>query len=65
MNYSFDKEIFLTHLAQTTPFPFQIPIERAEGIYLYTPTGRRYTDMISGIAVSNLGHRHPKVVAAI
>lgn len=65
MNYSFDQEIFFNHLAQTTPFPFQIPIERAEGIYLYTPTGKRYTDMISGIAVSNLGHRHPKVVTAI
>lgn len=63
MEYS--PEVFLTHLAQTTPFPFLIPIERAEGIYLYEPGGRRYIDLISGIGVTNIGHRHPKVVQAI
>lgn len=62
-NYSPDT--FLNHLAQTNPFPFLIPIERAEGIYLYTPEGRRYMDLISGIGVSNIGHCHPKVVEAI
>jgi acetylornithine/succinyldiaminopimelate/putrescine aminotransferase len=65
MHDSFSPDIFLNHLAQTTPFPFQIPIEKAEGVYLYTPDGKRYTDLISGIAVTNIGHRHPKVVAAI
>lgn len=62
---NFDQEIFLNNLAQTSPFPFLIPIERAEGIYLYAPDGRRYTDLISGIGVSVIGHRHPKVVQAI
>jgi acetylornithine/succinyldiaminopimelate/putrescine aminotransferase len=61
----FSPEVFLNHTAQTTPFPFGIPVERAEGIYLYTPDGRRYTDFISGIGVSNLGHRHPAIVKAI
>jgi len=61
----FSKEIFLNHIAQTTPDPFQIAVERAEGVYLYTPDGKAYMDMISGIGVSNLGHRHPKVIAAI
>ena len=61
----FSKEIFLKNLAPTSPFPFLIPIERAEGVFLYTPGGKRYFDMISGIGVSNLGHRHPKVVKAI
>lgn len=61
----FDERIFLTNLAQTTPFPFKIPVERAEGIYLYSPDGKRYMDMISGIGVSNIGHRHPRVVQAI
>lgn len=65
MEDSFSTTIFLDHLAQTTPFPFLIPIERAEGVYLYGPDGKRYTDMISGIAVANLGHGHPKVVEAI
>jgi acetylornithine/succinyldiaminopimelate/putrescine aminotransferase len=63
MEYS--SEVFLNHLAQTTPFPFLIPVERAEGIYLYEPEGKRYIDLISGVGVTNLGHRHPKVVQAI
>lgn len=61
----FSKEIFLNNLAQTTPFPFLLPIERAEGIYLYTPDGKRYTDLISGVSVSNLGHSHPKIIDAV
>jgi acetylornithine/succinyldiaminopimelate/putrescine aminotransferase len=63
MEYS--EETFLHHLAPTNPFPFLIPVERAEGIYLYSPDGKRYTDMISGIGVTNIGHRHPKVIEAI
>lgn len=61
----YSADIFLHNLAQTTPFPFLIPIERASGIYLYGPDGKRYMDMISGIGVSNIGHRHPHVVKAI
>ena len=64
-NDAYSSEVFLTHLAQTSPFPFLIPIERAEGVFLYTPEGKRYFDLISGIAVANVGHRHPKVVEAI
>jgi acetylornithine/succinyldiaminopimelate/putrescine aminotransferase len=62
---NFDRETFLNNLAPTSPEPFLIPIERAEGIYLYEPGGKRYIDLISGIGVSAIGHRHPKVVAAI
>jgi acetylornithine/succinyldiaminopimelate/putrescine aminotransferase len=62
---SFSPEIFLKNLAQTTDSPYLISIERAEGIYLYGPDGKRYIDLISGIGVSNIGHRHPKVVKAI
>ncbi len=65
MTSPYSEDVFLRHLAPTTPFPFKIPIERAEGIYLYSPDGKRYTDMISGIGVSNIGHRHPHVVDAI
>ena len=61
----FSQEIFLKHLAPTSPFPFLIPVERAEGVYLYEPGGKRYVDMISGISVTNIGHRHPRVVEAI
>lgn len=61
----FSQEIFLNNLAQTTGFPYLISVARAEGIYLYSPDGKRYTDLISGIGVSNIGHRHPTVVQAI
>src|SRR6188768_1127381 len=62
---NFDSSVFLTNIAQTTGFPYLISVERAEGIYLYSPEGKRYTDLISGIGVSNIGHRHPKVIQAI
>ena len=42
-----------------------LEIERSEGIYLYSPTGQRWIDLISGIGVSSLGHCHPKVVEAV
>src|SRR6478609_4837374 len=58
-------EIFLSHIAQTTSSPFLIPIESAEGVYLYGPNGKKYIDLISGIGVSNIGHRHPRVIKAI
>src|SRR5688500_3258896 len=61
----FSKDIFLNHLAQTTESPALITISHAEGIYLYSPDNKRYTDLISGIGVSNIGHRHPAVVQAI
>lgn len=63
MDYS--KEVFLHSLAQTSPYPFLIPIERAEGVYLYGPDGKTYMDLISGIGVSALGHCHPYVIQAI
>ena len=62
---AFDPTDFEQHLAPTSPFPLKIAIERAEGIYLYSPDGKRYTDLISGIGVSNLGHRHPNIIRAI
>lgn len=40
-------------------------IERAEGMYMYAPDGKRYMDLIAGIAVSSVGHCHPKVVEAV
>ena len=42
-----------------------IEVEKAEGIYMYGSDGHRYIDLISGIGVSNVGHRHPKVLRAI
>ena len=39
--------------------------ERGEGVHLYDADGRRYTDLLSGLAVNALGHNHPAVTAAI
>lgn len=59
------RQIFLQHIAQTSDFPLALEIEQAEGIYLYGTNGRKYIDLISGIGVSNVGHRHLNVVNAI
>jgi acetylornithine/N-succinyldiaminopimelate aminotransferase len=59
------RDFFLSHLGQTTPYPFLVEVERAEGIYIYDKQGKSYMDMISGVAVNNIGHRHPKVVSAL
>jgi 4-aminobutyrate aminotransferase-like enzyme len=59
------RELFLKNVAQTSDFPLALEIERAEGVYLYDKEGKSYMDLISGIGVSNVGHRHPKVVEAI
>ncbi|WP_114779631.1 aspartate aminotransferase family protein [Botryobacter ruber] len=59
------RQLFLQHVAQTSDFPLMIEVEKAEGVYMYGTEGQRYLDLISGIGVSNVGHRHPKVIAAI
>lgn len=59
------RQIFLHNVAQTSPTPVGLEIMRAEGIYLTDVNGKKYTDLISGISVSSLGHCHPNVVAAI
>ncbi len=60
-----ERDFFLSHLGQTTPFPFLVEVEHAEGIYIYDKQGKAYMDMISGVAVNNIGHRHPKVISAL
>lgn len=59
------RQLFLNHLAQTTDFPLMLEIEKAEGIYMFGPNNKKYIDLISGIGVSNIGHRHPNVIQAI
>jgi acetylornithine/succinyldiaminopimelate/putrescine aminotransferase len=59
------RHLFLLNTAQTSPFPRLLEIDRAEGMYLYEHSGKSYMDLVSGFAVSNIGHRHPRVVQAI
>jgi taurine--2-oxoglutarate transaminase len=42
-----------------------LPIDRAEGIYLYTPDGKRYIDFNSQLMSVNIGHSDPRVIKAI
>lgn len=60
-----NRQLFLLNTAQTSNTPRLLEIEKAEGIYLYGPAGEKYMDLVSGFAVSNIGHRHPKVLDAI
>ncbi|MEQ8572704.1 MAG: aminotransferase class III-fold pyridoxal phosphate-dependent enzyme, partial [Fulvivirga sp.] len=62
---NFSHNTFLDKLAQTTSSPFLLDIESAEGVYLHTPDGKKYMDLISGVGVSAIGHRHPYVINAI
>ena len=59
------RQLFLNHLAQTSPEPLLLEIERAEGCEMFGADGKKYIDLISGIAVSNVGHCHPEVVKAV
>nr|WP_108212083.1 aspartate aminotransferase family protein [Pontibacter mucosus] len=59
------RQLFLQNVAQTSDFPLMIEVEKAEGVYMYGTQGERLLDLISGIGVSNVGHRHPRVLKAI
>lgn len=60
-----NRDLFFRFLAQTSPSPLALEIVKAQGSWLYGSKGEKYLDLISGISVSNIGHRHPAVVDAI
>lgn len=62
MNY---RRLFLQHVAQTSEAPLAIHIKKVRGSRLYDDEGKEYIDLIAGISVCNVGHRHPAVVKAI
>jgi acetylornithine/N-succinyldiaminopimelate aminotransferase len=59
------RQLFLQHVAQTSTAPLALEIVKAEGAELFDASGKKYIDLIGGISVANVGHRHPHVVAAI
>ena len=59
------RQEFLAHVGQTSPEPLLIEVQRAEGVYYYTPEGKRYYDLVSGVSVNNVGHANPQVTAAV
>ncbi|MGY6560538.1 MAG: aspartate aminotransferase family protein [Luteibaculaceae bacterium] len=52
-------------LGQTSPFPYGIEVSHAKGVFVFDVHGKRYFDLISGIAVSNLGHGNQHVIDSI
>ena len=60
-----NRQLFLSHVGQTSAAPLCLEIVKAEGCKLYDVDGKEYIDLIGGISVCNVGHRHPKVIAAI
>ena len=59
------RTLFLQHVAQTSPFPPMLEVEKASGVFIFDTQGKRYIDFISGISVSNVGHCNPHVTKAI
>lgn len=59
------RELFLRHIGQTSPAPLALEIVKADCCTLYDAEGKEYIDLIGGISVANIGHRHPKVIEAI
>jgi acetylornithine/succinyldiaminopimelate/putrescine aminotransferase len=59
------RQLFLHHVAQTSTAPMALEIVKAEGCELIDAAGKHYIDLIGGISVANVGHRHPKVIEAI
>ncbi len=42
-----------------------LEVGRAEGVYFFTPEGKRYYDLVSGVSVNNVGHANPEVIKAV
>ncbi|MEM9687716.1 MAG: aspartate aminotransferase family protein, partial [Bacteroidota bacterium] len=59
------KKDFYKYQAQTTRHPLALEISHAEGSYIYDTSGNAYLDFIAGVSANSLGHRHPRVTAAI
>lgn len=53
------------NLAQTNPYMMGIDVSHAKGVYIYDKNGKQYTDLISGLGVSALGHGNPAVNEAL
>ncbi len=60
------KNLFRRYLAQASTFePFIVDVDRADGVYVWDKSGKRYFDFISSICVNNIGHRNPAVMEAL
>jgi len=60
-----NRQLFLSHIAQTSDAPIGLEIVKAEGIKMWDVDGRQYFDLISGFSVCNIGHSNPQVINAV
>lgn len=60
-----NRQLFLSHVGQTSAAPLCLEIVKAAGSKMFDIDGNEYIDLIGGISVCNIGHRHPKVIEAI
>ena len=65
MSNSLTQRQFLQLVAQTSEEPLMVEVAGAEGCYIYDQKGKKYFDLIAGIGVSSIGHRHPAVIDSI
>ena len=60
-----NRQLFLSHVAQTSDAPIGLEIVKAEGIKMWDVNGREYIDLISGFSVCNIGHSNRQVIEAV
>jgi len=58
-------QIFHNHMGLPSWKSLNIEVTGAKGIYLTGADGKNYIDMVSGVSVSNLGHKHPGIIKAV
>ena len=60
-----NRELFLNHVAQTSPAPIGLEIVKAKGCSMWDAEGKEYIDLISGFSVANIGHGNTQVIDAV
>jgi len=59
------RQLFLSHIAQTSDAPIALEIVKAEGVKMWDVNGKQYIDLIAGFSVANIGHGNRKVIEAV
>lgn len=60
-----NKELFIKHQGQTTPYPLCIEVSKANGLYITDTSGKKYLDLVAGVSACAIGHCHPRIVKAV
>jgi acetylornithine/N-succinyldiaminopimelate aminotransferase len=60
-----NRQLFLNHVAQTSPSPIGIEMVKAKGVKMWDVDGKEYIDVIAGFSVANIGHSNAKVIEAV